>query len=100
MVTGVLALSYDTAKNIAIAVIAGLIIIAVISAKVAASVTKKLIMVVIFGALAVGVWSQRQSLQNCSEKVRATGGAGDATCHFFGSDIVISSPLQDVPSGG
>lgn len=94
-----LAISYDTAKNIAIAVIAGLIIVAVISAKVAASVTKKMIMVVILGILAVGVWSQRQSLQNCASKVRANGGAGDATCHFFGSDIVISSPLR-VPDGG
>ncbi|MCU1392177.1 MAG: hypothetical protein JWM34_605 [Ilumatobacteraceae bacterium] len=97
MVTAVLALTYDSAKNIAIAVIAAFIVFAVISAKIAASGTKKIIGVVIFAALAIGVWSQRQSLQDCASKVRAEGGSGDATCRFFGNDIVISSPLPSVP---
>lgn len=95
-----LALTLDSAKNIAIAVVAILIVLALVSAKVVASVTKKVIMIVILAAIAVGVWTQRQSLQTCADKVQAQGGVGDATCHFFGSDITISSPLPDAPVGG
>ncbi|MCU1365376.1 MAG: hypothetical protein JWL72_3418 [Ilumatobacteraceae bacterium] len=84
------ALTYDTAKTIAIALVAIFVILAVVSAKVAASVTKKVLGVLILGALAVGVWSQRQALQTCADKVRA---GGTQTCKFFGSEVPISSPI-------
>lgn len=100
MVMFMLALTLDTAKNIAIGVVLALILLAVISAKIMANVTKKVIMIVVLAAIAVGVWSQRQQLQTCADKVQATGGAGDATCHFFGTDITVSSPLPDAPAFG
>lgn len=100
MVAPMLALTLDTAKNIAIAVVVLMIVLALISAKVTASIAKKVVMIVVLATIAIGVWSQRQSLQTCADKVQAQGGLGDATCHFFGSDITISSPLPDAPVGG
>ncbi|MCU1401065.1 MAG: hypothetical protein JWN62_4174 [Acidimicrobiales bacterium] len=84
------ALTYDTAKTIAIALVAIFVILAVISAKVAAGVTKKVLGVLILVALSVGVWSQRQALQTCAAKVRA---GGTQTCKFFGAEVPISSPI-------
>lgn len=93
-----LALTLDTAKNIAIGIVVALVVISLITAKLVASATKKAITLVIFAAIALGVWTQRQSLQRCADKVRA--GTSEATCRFFGADITISSPLPDVPTNG
>lgn len=91
-----LSLTLTSAKNIAIIVVIVLVVLALITAKVVASVTKKAIALLIFAALALGVWTQRQSLQTCADRVKAAGGIGQATCSFFGNDIVIKGPL---PSG-
>jgi threonine/homoserine/homoserine lactone efflux protein len=92
------ALTLATAKNIAIGIVAGLVVISLITAKVVANVTKKIIVVVVLVGLAVLVWTQRQSLQSCADKVRA--GSGEATCSFFGTDVTINAPLPDAPTGG
>ena len=86
------ALSYESAKSIAIAVVIGLVVVAVISAKAAASMAKKVLFVIVFGGLAVFVWSQRQALQTCADKVRSGTGT---TCKFLGSDVDVSSILPD-----
>lgn len=92
-----LAVTLDTAKNIAIGIVVVLVVISLITAKVVANVTKKVIALVILAALAIGVWTQRQSLQSCADKVRA--GTSEATCRFFGADITIDSPLHDPTNG-
>ena len=92
------ALTLATAKNIAIGIVIGLVVISLITAKVVANVTKKIILVVVLVGLAVLVWTQRQSLQSCADKVRA--GSGEATCSFFGNVVTINAPLPDAPTGG
>ncbi|CAB4874544.1 unannotated protein [freshwater metagenome] len=87
-----LSLSLSSAKNIALIAVAVLVVGALISAKVMASVTKKAIMIVLLVALAIGVWSQRQVLQNCADKIKAGGTAVDTTCTFFGTDVHVSLP--------
>ena len=57
-------------------------------------VMQKVALVVILGLLALLVWTQRSSLQECSEKVRAAGvdlndPDVDTTCSFLGRDIEI-----------
>lgn len=84
------ALTLSSARNIALIVVGGLIVVAIISAKVVAGVTKKAIILLVCAALALGVFTQRQALQRCADKI-APGQA--TTCTFFGTDIHITVPL-------
>ena len=89
-----LALTLGQAKTIAILVVVVLIGLAVASAWLMKEVMQKVALVLILGLLALLVWSQRASLQECSEKVRAAGvdindPDVDTTCSFLGRDIEI-----------
>lgn len=89
-----LALTLGQAKTIAILVVVVLVGLALASAWLMKEVMQKVALVVILGLLALLVWSQRASLQECSEKVRAAGvdindPDVDTTCSFFGRDIEI-----------
>ena len=55
-----LALTLETAKNIAIVVILGLIVIAFLVAKYVGSVAVKAITILVLGGVVLGVWTQRQ----------------------------------------
>ncbi len=90
-----LALTYASAKNIAIIIVVALVVIAVLLAKIMTSVSRKALSLLICAGLALGVWTQRQSLQNCAANVREIPGGRIATCTFFGSDISIKSPTSD-----
>lgn len=89
-----LALTLGQAKTIAVLVVVVLIGLALASAWIMKEVTQKVALVVILGLLALLVWTQRASLQECSEKVRAAGvnlndPDVDTTCSFLGRDIEI-----------
>ncbi len=95
------ALTVESAKNIGIAVAVALVALMLVMAFVIKNVTGKLISVVIIGGLAFGVWTQRSSLQNCADKVRARVAAGDksdVTCSFIGSDIKIAGSSRTLLS--
>ncbi len=88
-----LGLTLDQATTIAAVVVGALLVLAVVSAWVMKGVVQKIALVVILGLLAVLVWSQRSSLQECADRVRTAGvGASgiDTTCTFFGRDIDIT----------
>jgi hypothetical protein len=88
------ALTVETAKNIAIAVAVGLVALMVAMAWVIKNVTAKIISVVVIGGLAFGVWTQRTSLQDCADKVKArieVGDRSDVTCTFLGSDVSVTA---------
>ena len=87
-----LALGLAQAKNIAIIIVIVLVVIAVVVAKLVSNVTKKVIGLLILAALALGVFTQRQSLQTCADKARAVADGSTATCTFFGSNITIKAP--------
>ena len=89
-----LALTLGQAKTIAALVVVVLIGLAIASAWIMKEVMQKVALVVILGLLALLVWTQRTSLQECSDKVRAAGvnvndPDVDTTCSFFGRDIEI-----------
>lgn len=89
------ALTVETAKNIGIAIAVGLVALMLVMAFVIKNVTTKLITVFIIGGLAFGVWTQRSSLQECADKVRARGvqpDLSDVECSFLGSDVKVSVP--------
>jgi hypothetical protein len=85
-----------TVRDGAFLVVVGAVLLAVVSAFVVKAVVGKVVTIVLLGGLAVLVWSQRQTLQDCADRVGATLGAGavdDTTCTFFGRDVTISAPL-------
>lgn len=86
-------MTVDSAKDIGIAVAVFLVVIMVLMFLMMKKVTGKLISVIIVGGLALGVWTQRSSLENCASKVKARAALGDntnVTCTFMGSDIKVS----------
>lgn len=87
-----IALTIDSAKNLSIGVVIVLALVAVLSVKFVANVTKKAVLFMLFGALALGVWSQRQSLQTCADKVKSSLGSAGTSCKFLGSDIKVKLP--------
>ena len=87
-----IAMTLEQAENIGIAVAVGLVALMVVLALVVKNVTAKIIGIVLIGGLAFGVWTQRSSLQDCADKVKARGVVGDTsdvTCTFLGSDINV-----------
>ena len=89
-----IAMTLESAMNIGIAVAVGLVALMVIVAIVVKNVTAKIIGIVLIGGLAFGVWTQRSSLQDCADKVKARGVVGDTsdvTCTFLGNEINVPS---------
>jgi protein-S-isoprenylcysteine O-methyltransferase Ste14 len=87
------ALSLETAKTIAIVVALVFVAFAVISAWVIKTLVTKVIVIVLMAGLALGVWTQRATLQDCATKAKEKASALDAsglTCTFFGTDVEIS----------
>jgi hypothetical protein len=96
----VLALGLAAAKNLAIALVIGFVVLALVAASAIKNVTYKIVMTLVMAGFALGVWTQRSNLQDCADRVRATGGAGTTTCTFFGGDIDvpgINPPATTVP---
>jgi len=87
-----IALSLESAKTVAILVVVVFVVLSVISALVIKSIVTKLIMVVLMACLALGVWTQRSSLQDCADRAQATAEVLDVsglTCTFFGTEINV-----------
>lgn len=86
------ALTLQSAKNIAILVVLAFAVLTMMSAVVVKKVTTKLIMMAVLAGLALLVWSQRSSLQSCADRVKERGisvAQEDITCSFFGKDVTV-----------
>lgn len=87
-----LALSLESAKTLAIVVAAAFVVFAVVSAWMIKNITTKIIAVVVLAGLALGVWTQRTSLQDCADKAKERGTQeGVITCTFFGTEVEVPS---------
>lgn len=82
-----LALTLTEAKTIGIVLIVVLAIGAMLAAWLVSKVLQKVAFVVVLVVLGFAVWSQRDSLEDCAERVEATDES--ATCTFFGRDVNI-----------
>lgn len=83
-------------RDIALAIVAGAIVLAVVSAIVMKAIVTKLLTIGVLVGLALVVWFQRGSLQDCADRVGQTLAAGatdSTTCTFFGRDVTVDSPL-------
>ncbi len=90
-----LALTLGQAKTIAALAVIAFVVLAVVSAWLMKELMQKVALVVIFGLLALLVWTQRASLQDCADRVSEQARAGaaqvDTTCTFLGRDVTIST---------
>jgi len=93
-----LGLTLEAARNFALIAVLVLVVLAIASAWLMKSIAQKIALVVVLGLLALLVWSQRASLDDCAKRVKADRDAGavadvgtDTTCTFLGQDITIKS---------
>ena len=80
------ALDYETVKKVAIGIVVVLVLLALLVAKIVRTVTTKAITILLLGALVFGVFSQRQSLENCKKEYVAQHGGH---CKFFGYKVEL-----------
>ena len=99
-----LAITLDEAKNIAVGLVAVFAIGAVASAWLMKTIVQKVAVAAVLAILAFAVWTQRQSLQDCADKVKDAyefDGVNttiiDTDCSFFGTTITISDPRNGDP---
>jgi hypothetical protein len=91
-----LAINLQAAKNLAIVVAIGFVVLSLVMGMIIKNVMAKLVMVLLMLGLALGVWTQRKALDTCAEAVKADLAAGTdngTACTFFGTQIDI--PLID-----
>jgi hypothetical protein len=90
----VIGLTLDTAKTVAAAAVIALVGLAIVTALLMKSIAQKIAFALVLGLLAVLVWSQRASLEDCADRVQASLAAGtatDTTCSFLGRDVSVSA---------
>lgn len=99
-----LAITLSEARSIAIGLLGVFAIGAVIGLWILKTIFQKLLVVGILALLGFAVWTQRDSLQDCADKVVAVYEADgvdpeiiDTDCSFFGATITISDPRVDTP---
>lgn len=83
-------MTISSAKNLALVLVVGFVILSIISFWVIKNITTKLIMGLVLAGVALGVWYQRDSLRDCARNVQEQvkmGAQGKLTCTFFGTDV-------------
>jgi len=82
----------DTARNSALAVAVGAVVLAVLAGWLLKAIIAKIVGVLLLGVIALLVWTQRTALDDCVEQVRsriASNSVETATCSFFGRDVTV-----------
>lgn len=89
------ALDAETAKTAALIAVGASIFALLLVLKFVKSVVMKLLLMILFAAVGVLAFGQRDALTECINKVKAQEQAGLAigtTCEFFGRKVTISLP--------
>ena len=92
------ALDTNDAKTIGTIVIVAFVALGVLSAWLMKTIIQKVIFVVILGGLAVFVYSQRTSLDQCVDDIPVAIAASDkqpATCSFVGFDVELPVTIDN-----
>ena len=87
-----LGITAKAAENVAVIVAVALVLLAVLFAKVLIGNLAKIAAAVVLVAAAVFVWTQRSSLQDCADKVKAEAQAatgGTADCKVSGLTFTV-----------
>lgn len=87
-----LGFSLDTARDASLWTVAGAVILALAAVWLVKQVVTKILTVAVLLALAGLVWSQREELTDCADKVQdqiAAGMNADTKCTFFSREVTI-----------
>lgn len=87
-----LALTVSTATTIAVVLVMALVLSAALVAKFVRSAAIKALTILLLGGAVLGIWTQRQELVACADKLTADA-AGDqqpTKCTFFGVEVDIN----------
>jgi uncharacterized membrane protein YfcA len=95
-VAAVTALDVEAAKKIAIAIIAGSVVLAVLTAKFVKAAVVKAIVILVLGSVIVITVSQRANIGKCAKDIEAQYVSGTTTetahCKFLGMDFEVKTP--------
>lgn len=96
------AIDVETIKTAALGISGASLILGLILMKVVSSIVGKVVSIVVFAAIALAGFSQRQAIVDCAEKVQKQVSSGASTdlkvatkCRFFGKDITINVDLPN-----
>lgn len=93
-----LGLEFEAVRNGALIAVAVVVVLVVAAAWIVKAIVGKLVVIALLGALAAVVWSQREALVECADRVGATlhpGAVDDTTCTFLGRDVTVTAPFGD-----
>lgn len=88
-----LAVTLDQVKFAGTALTLGFSVLSAASAWLMKTMAKKVTIAVIFGILAVVVWTQREAATGCASDAAANVGSADTSCTFLGIDVTIPTGL-------
>lgn len=89
MTSVMVALTLDTARNIAVGIVVAMATLSVLSAWLVKNLVVKGLVLVVLIALAIAAWSQRAELQSCADKAGQVADGSSLTCSFFGTEVTI-----------
>ena len=91
----VAALDAERVATLGVLLVLALALIGIAIAGLARAIVIKVVALAVALGLIAAVWSQRQSLLDCVERVQDTltaGGGGAAACEFLGLDVDVRAP--------
>ena len=103
-VTDMLAFTTDSVKNLGLGAIVGVIVLGVLAVVLVQKAIARVISLALTALLALGLYNQRASINDCVSKVKANapgvvnGRVQDPTCKFFGVNVKV--PLDKVKPTG
>lgn len=90
------ALDVEAAKKIAIAIVIGSVVLAVLAAKFVKAAVAKAIVILLLGGIVVVTISQRANISSCAKDIQeqyVDGRSKDtAHCKFLGFDFTVKTP--------
>ena len=93
--THVLAMDVEAAKQLGIAVAAGSVVVAILSAVFIRKALTKAVVILALGALVVVSLGQRANVEKCAKEIRRnyeTGLGGTTVCKVLGREFSVSVP--------
>lgn len=95
-VAAVYALDVEAAKKIAIAIMIGAVVLAILAAKFVKAAVGKAIVILLLGGVVVATINQRANIVSCAKDIEQQYTDGTATdtahCKFFGVDFAVKTP--------
>jgi hypothetical protein len=91
----VAALDAERVATLGVLLVLALAALGIAIAGLARAIVVKVVTLAVILGLIAAVWSQRQALLDCVERVQDTltdGGSGAAACRFLGLDVDVRAP--------